>query len=476
MKKIIYFFSILLFYYSIAFSQDFCVTTPSVSNILQSISPSELKSSGDSYVIHIYIHIIRKSNGTGGQTLLEVNTAVNTLITDYSQHNICFSLLGIDEIMDDDIYNRSAFGTDDNNDGKFDSFNPNSHSNAIDIYLFANEKLNFGLASGIPGTALVIGGQAYGTNLASSHVLSHEMGHCLGLYHTFHGLCEFGCSELVDGSNCSECGDFVCDTPADPQKHQVNSGFCTWNELSCSGVSNVDENGDHYTPNINLFMAYVPPHCMQYFTDGQVERMKTVIENSLVLQDVLVQNDIIVSEQIVNSEESVMYDALNTITVQSGVLVSEGAVLQLKAGEVIILQPGFQAVYGSNFTVSIGVSDCDNTAKNGLVHTLNGYEQYGTNTALDPLSFENSTTIPKSIDALAQKKITIFPNPNNGSFTITNLDEMLKIEFFNMIGQNVFSTKNIENSQITLPDNVKGTLFVRITTKDQVITQKMIVY
>ena len=57
------------------------------------------------------------------------------------------------------------------------------------------------------------------------------MGHCLGLYHTFHGLCESVCAELVNGSNCSSCGNFVCDTPADPTVFNVDENTCVWDGL-----------------------------------------------------------------------------------------------------------------------------------------------------------------------------------------------------------------------------------------------------
>ena len=43
------------------------------------------------------------------------------------------------------------------------------------------------------------------------NVLAHELGHNIGLFHTHESPKEF-----VDGSNCIQAGDRVCDTNADP--------------------------------------------------------------------------------------------------------------------------------------------------------------------------------------------------------------------------------------------------------------------
>lgn len=45
-----------------------------------------------------------------------------------------------------------------------------------------------------------------GSSFSDGRTATHEVGHCLGLFHTFQGGC---------GSNCSNSGDQVCDTPPD---------------------------------------------------------------------------------------------------------------------------------------------------------------------------------------------------------------------------------------------------------------------
>jgi len=112
--------------------EGFCATSPNASNRLGT-TRMLLRSSPSSYTLRIFLHIMRKSDGTGGQTQQEVNTAFNTLVSDYQPYNISFVLLGTDEIKSDDYYYKTNFyannngDTDLNGDGKFDVFAPNSH-------------------------------------------------------------------------------------------------------------------------------------------------------------------------------------------------------------------------------------------------------------------------------------------------------------------------------------------------------------
>jgi len=89
----------------------------------------------------------------------------------------------------------------------------------------------------------------------------HEVGHYLGLYHTFDytGLCEGS-----DTSTCATEGDYVCDTPAD-----INPDFgCPpfVNDCADTPVDNPDQ-----TEN---FMDYGDDDCRVMFTLGQIDRMR----------------------------------------------------------------------------------------------------------------------------------------------------------------------------------------------------------
>ena len=66
-------------------AQNFCLTPSNIPEFLQTVPKNRYieTRSNDTYVVRIFFHIIRQSNGTGGQTLSEVNTAFDILQSDY---------------------------------------------------------------------------------------------------------------------------------------------------------------------------------------------------------------------------------------------------------------------------------------------------------------------------------------------------------------------------------------------------------
>lgn len=345
---------IILFFWAnwltiFAQTSGFCGTPSNIPDFLNNPSIS-YQTAQSSYTIRVFLHIMRTSAGTGGLTQSEVNTAFNTLVSDYLPYNITFELLGTDIINNDSYYNRTNFTPDDNGDGKFDNFTVNSHSNAIDIYLYPNNKLNSGLASNIPGTALVIGGTAFGVNLASSHVLSHEVGHCLGLFHTFHGTwlseSDGSCPELVNGTNGATCGDFVVDTPADPEPifNCGTQSTCTWN---CSSIY-IDANGQRYNPDTHLFMSYTFPDCMNHHTAGQVSRMFSTIANSTILNNTIVScQTTTISNQIFSVNTTINACKIN---VSSSTIINNSNVIFDITDEAII-NGSFEVENGSSMEI-----------------------------------------------------------------------------------------------------------------------------
>lgn len=102
-------------------------------------------------------------------------------------------------------------------------------------------------------------------------VLAHELGHFFGLLHTHETANGF---EFVDGSNCSDAGDLVCDTPADPNVSRYSLDGCNF------ATNVVDQNGDLYKPFTANIMSYAPASCQNRFTAGQNERMYFFYEST----------------------------------------------------------------------------------------------------------------------------------------------------------------------------------------------------
>jgi len=102
------------------------------------------------------------------------------------------------------------------------------------------------------------------------NILSHELGHVLGLPHT-HGMSnEFPTDELVDGSNCATAGDRICDTPADPNLLGLVDGACVY-----TGTAR-DANGMSYAPLTDNIMSYTSSPCADSLTPLQLARIRSV--------------------------------------------------------------------------------------------------------------------------------------------------------------------------------------------------------
>ncbi|KAG8815860.1 hypothetical protein FRB91_001069 [Serendipita sp. 411] len=85
-------------------------------------------------------------------------------------------------------------------------------------------------------------------NYNQGKILTHEVGHWLGLYHTFQGL------------SCSGKGDYIADTP----QQQTKSWGCPASKDTCPNISGGD--------NIHNYMDYTYDKCKTKFTKGQITR------------------------------------------------------------------------------------------------------------------------------------------------------------------------------------------------------------
>lgn len=238
--------------------------------------------------------IWRNDNGSGNISLNEVENIIDILNNTYANNtNIRFYLLcDIGEI------NNSSYT---NNGGShfYDICSSHKTSGALNVHFIIDSNANWVGKANFPTEfppiirySCVI--ETYGyTSTERGKVLSHEIGHTLGLYHTHHpgrswshtnnggcGDChqesvsrtrrqEIGCVSTYNKLKCDVNGDFLCDTAADPELRGLVNYLCVYDNSS----GGTDNWGETWTPNTSNIMSYSQLGCLNYFSPLQVGKM-----------------------------------------------------------------------------------------------------------------------------------------------------------------------------------------------------------
>nr|WP_302850226.1 M43 family zinc metalloprotease [Polaribacter cellanae] len=304
------------------------------------------------------------------------------------------------------------------------------------MYLYDDSVGGGGLANGVgESSEFYVSGsywKAPNNSLTRSHVISHEMGHVLFLWHTHHGTYDEGgndnpCPELVNGSNSTTCGDYVTDTPADPYlDFDVNQSTCEWNS------SGADANGDSYNPDEKNVMSYTDVNCMEYFTEGQGERMRNAINTLPYLKQTVTDNCLV---QKLSSIEQLCYANSQTLTI-SNIPTTVTTTWQVSSNVTILSS--------NNNSITIRASSSNSTGNSWVKATLS-------NGTILRENFEIQRTF-NDISKISIKNKSNFMNPNilytNGYLDSRSYWNWISLEYDNnsMIYQNHYWELRVLNN------------------------------
>jgi hypothetical protein len=224
--------------------------------------------------IPVYVHIITSSEGEGDVTAL-MPAQIDVLNRAYASAGIRFNVVST-EVVQNDAWYTAALGSDAEIEMKTELRQGGPET--MNIYTGVNDGAYLGWATypwsyddseldaiydgvvihwmTLPGGGYIIEGyeeEPDGViNYQNGDTGTHEVGHWLGLFHTF---------ETHDNANgCEGRGDHVFDTPAElePQFWCVERDSCT----------------SRGRDPIHNFMDYVDDDCMDHFTFGQNLRVR----------------------------------------------------------------------------------------------------------------------------------------------------------------------------------------------------------
>jgi hypothetical protein len=213
-------------------------------------------------IINVYVHVISNTAGAGNVSDAQINEQLNVLQAAYAGGGWSFNRVATTRTVNNTWY-AMAYGSTAESQAK----NALRQGTADDLNVYIA-----GIGGGLLGwatfpwdysarpkmdgvvllNASLPGGTAAPYNLGDTG--THEVGHWMGLYHTFQG----GCSKNATGG-----GDLVSDTPAE----RSPAYGCPTGRNSCANIAGADP--------IRNFMDYTDDACMNIFSAGQVTRMES---------------------------------------------------------------------------------------------------------------------------------------------------------------------------------------------------------
>jgi len=336
--------------------------------------------------IPVKIYILRNSDGSGGISTSEINSAFADLNASFSGSLLEFFVCDGIEYIDDSESTRFVKG----DEQRF--IETNYVPGLINLYFadYIENEFNdpiCGFSDNVGRNDVVILKSACANNGSS---LTHEMGHFFSLLHT-HGTNNIAMTtELVDGSNCDSDGDGICDTPADPRLKSSNVD----NRCNYTGKE-TDANGDRFNPDTRNIMSYSNKRCRTQFSEQQMARMYAFyMTTKNYLSCPSLNADIAVNERVTcDSSLTVNFESLSEqVTLWEWDVDGDGVIDYTTKNPTHTYEPGI-------YDVTLTVSDKSKTIRKKYTNLI----KVGTDTKFLNEDFEDFNMLDKhgwtSVDA-----------------------------------------------------------------------------
>jgi hypothetical protein len=335
---IVRFFLAVLFVLPLTIAaQKRCGTT--APSIPQYIDVTKTPSRGsDMLMINIFVHICADDNGLNraiaDSTMLR---QLGNMKSFYAQQNICFNLVGMELLPNTDLNVQ-------NPEEEEEELLPFLVPDMINIFVHSALTGDLaGTAYHIPNTYYSVDQSEVGS-LTNLSLLAHEMGHCLGLLHTFETA--YGHEEVPRSGpckNCSTTGDLLCDTEADPHNDNYDTGLFIDSTCVYSGDTINSCGGTDYLYNMDPtnIMAYGMRSCRNHFTAEQGIRMVATIINNTSLLDCITPMTTLFDANlnITYSSGMPVFTAQTSMTVQGNAFTISGSAKAHFSATNVIIKP-----------------------------------------------------------------------------------------------------------------------------------------